>query len=59
MSAREGVLARRTAMAEQGMPWIQTADGTDKAKPGRKTNAERQTRGMLEVVSTSVGDGDE
>ena len=59
MSAREGVLARRTEMANQGMPWIQNADGTDKAKAGRKTNAERQQTAMLETGVIDVGGSDE
>lgn len=41
MSAREGVLARRAAMAENNLPWIQNVDGGDKEKPGRKTNVQR------------------
>lgn len=49
MSAREGVLKRKSEMANQGMPWLQNVDGTDKAKPGRKTNAQRQEAAMLEV----------
>lgn len=59
MSAREGVLKRRTAMAEQGMPWLQNVDGSDKAKPGRKTNAQRQETAMLEAHDTVVEVGDE
>lgn len=56
MSAREGVLKRRTAMAEQGMPWLQTTDGYDKAKPGRKTNAERQLTANLETPTEVLTD---
>lgn len=59
MSAREGVLKRRTEMANTGMPWLQNVDGTDKAKPGRKTNAERQQAAMLEAPVIDVGVGDE
>jgi hypothetical protein len=51
MSAREGVLKRRTEMANAGMPWLANVDGTDKQKPGRKTNAERQQAAMLEAPS--------
>jgi hypothetical protein len=54
MSAREGVLRRRTEMANAGMPWIQTSDGADKAKPGRKTNAQRQEAAILEAAPVSV-----
>lgn len=49
MSAREGVLKRKTEMSNAGMPWLQNADGGDKTKSGRKTNAQRQERAMLEV----------
>lgn len=49
MSAREGVLARRQDAASAGMPWIQTVDGHDKAKTGRKTNAQRQQTAILEA----------
>ena len=47
MSAREGVLKRRSEASAAGMPWIQNLDGADKAKSGRKTNAERQQRDMV------------
>jgi hypothetical protein len=50
MSAREGVLARRAEASAAGMPWLQTLDGEDKKKAGRKTNAQRQEQAMLEVV---------
>lgn len=57
MSAREGVLKRRTEMQNVGMPWLQNVDGTDKAKPGRKTNAERQQTAMLEAHTVTVEEG--
>ncbi len=44
MSAKEGVLKRRQDSAEAGMPWLLTQSGEEKAKPGRKTNAQRQER---------------
>lgn len=44
LAAKEGVLARRTAAANEGMPWLLKHDGLEKAKSGRKTNAERQAR---------------
>lgn len=58
MSAREGVLKRRSETAAVGMPWLQRADGEDKRKPGRKTNAERQETAILETNVVEVeGDG--
>ncbi len=44
LASREGVLKKRSAMADAGMPWLLNPDGLDKAKSGRKTNAERQLR---------------
>ena len=44
LASREGVLKKRSAMADAGMPWLLNPDGLDKAKLGRKTNAERQLR---------------
>lgn len=46
MSAKEGVLKRRQDAADAGMPWLLRNDGEEKAKAGRKTNAERQAREM-------------
>ena len=54
MSAREGVLKRRSDAADAGIPWIQNVDGTDKQKSGRKTNAQRQEVAMLEVGLTGT-----
>jgi len=48
LAAREGVLKRRQEASDQGMPWLQKLDGSDRAKLGRKTNKERQERAMLE-----------
>lgn len=42
LAAREGTLKRRTAMAAEGMPWMLKDNGDELAKPGRKTNVERQ-----------------
>ncbi len=58
MSAREGVLKRRSEASNAGMPWIQKLDGDDKAKSGRKTNAERQERVLLNVAPEVVGSGE-
>lgn len=44
LCAKEGVLKRRMAAADAGMPWMMALDGGEKGKPGRKTNAERQSR---------------
>lgn len=44
LASREGVLKKRSALADAGMPWLLNPDGLDKAKSGRKTNAERQLR---------------
>jgi len=44
LAAREGTLKRRQATAEAGMPWLLKENGDELAKPGRKTNAERQAR---------------
>jgi hypothetical protein len=44
-------------MANQGMPWLQNADGGDKAKSGRKTNAERQQTAILELGTGTVDMG--
>lgn len=49
MSAREGVLKRRTEASNAGMPWLQTLDGNDRAKAGRKTNEERLLTANLEL----------
>lgn len=54
MSAREGVLKRRTEASDAGVPWIQNIDGTDKAKPGRKTNAQRQEM-LVEMTPNGGG----
>lgn len=59
LSSREGVLKRRQEASEAGMPWIVKNDGELKAKPGRKTNAERQQRDMEAatfVVESEVED---
>ena len=42
LAAREGTLKRRAAMAAEGMPWMLKDNGDELAKPGRKTNVERQ-----------------
>jgi hypothetical protein len=44
LASREGVLRRRQDAADAGMPWLLSADGEAKNRPGRKTNAERQAR---------------
>jgi hypothetical protein len=49
MSAREGVLKRKTEMASQGMPWLELKDGGDKAKAGRKSNVQRLEADNLET----------
>ena len=54
MSAREGVLKRRTEASDAGVPWLQNLDGGDKAKSGRKTNAQRQEAAILEVHCEEV-----
>ena len=59
MSAREGVLKRRTEAANAGMPWLQNVDGGDKQKPGRKTNAQRQEAAILETPALPQGADDE
>lgn len=46
LASKEGVLKRRTEAAGAGMPWLLNAEGEQKAKGGRKTNAERQAREM-------------
>lgn len=44
LAAREGVLKRRKETAASGMPWMLTAEGDELAKPGRRTNLERNMR---------------
>lgn len=44
LCAKEGVLKRRMAAADAGMPWLMTNAGEPMPKAGRKTNAERQAR---------------
>jgi hypothetical protein len=44
LAAKEGVLKRRGATEAAGQPWLLAANGEEKRKPGRKTNAERQER---------------
>lgn len=44
LASKEGVLKRRAAASEAGMPWLLTQDGEEKQKSGRKSNAERQAR---------------
>jgi hypothetical protein len=58
VSAKEGVLKRRQDAAEAGMPWLMKLDGNDKAKLGRKTNAERQER-KADVPINPVLDSDD
>lgn len=41
LAQREGVLAKRQKLAKEGMPWLQTVDGDDRVKTGRKTNEQR------------------
>jgi len=53
MSAREGMVKRKLDAQNQGVPWLRDADG-DKAKPGRKTNAERSQERALGVGQTTV-----
>lgn len=53
MSAREGLVKRRIDAAGAGVPWLRDADG-DKAKPGRKTNAERQQERVNGVGQDTV-----
>jgi len=58
MSAREGVLKRRTEASAQGMPWLLKDNGDDRVKSGRKTNAQLQEAALLEVhVAEVVDDG--
>ncbi len=48
LSAREGLVKRKRASQDQGVPWLAVADGGSKL--GRKTNAERQQRSNESVV---------
>lgn len=48
MSAREGAAKRKLEAANAGMPWMQ--QDTDRAKAGRKTNAERQLAEVNAIV---------
>lgn len=54
LASKEGVLKRRQSTAEAGMPWLLNAEGLDKAKSGRKTNAERQLREVDVLVPAVV-----
>ena len=58
MSAREGVLKRRSEASAAGMPWLQKNNGDDKTKTGRKTNAERQAREVDVVVDMREEESD-
>ncbi len=49
LSAREGVLKRRQEAMETGMPWLVNVEGVEKAKLGRKTNAQRYEKAILET----------
>jgi hypothetical protein len=55
MSSREGVLKRRQEASEAGMPWLLNVAGEEKAKLGRKTNAQRQER-LMDVPDRPVLD---
>lgn len=59
VAAKEGVLKRRTEAAASGMPWLQTVAGVDKAKTGRKTNAQRQARDNLDPPTEVLDSGPE
>lgn len=59
LASREGVLKKRSALADAGMPWLLNPDGLDKAKSGRKTNAERQARDTDVTVPKLVESWDE
>ncbi len=42
LCGREGILKRRQDTAASGMPWLLTAEGDERKKPGRKTNVQLQ-----------------
>ncbi len=48
LSAREGLVKRKRASQDQGVPWLAVADGGSKL--GRKTNAERQQQSNDSVI---------
>ncbi len=48
MCAREGLVHRKRASQEQGIPWLAVADGGSKL--GRKTNVQRQEESNASVI---------